>query len=164
MKKICKVICRILWIFMCFVLVNLVIWTIIYWWTKNYSEILNQKDWQQSLSEISLLKPKTRVAMFYKDSRENLEKTVEESLLNEADNRNISDVDRILEEFLSGDYENTEEIEDTVNHNPYDPDYEDEFNSFFWVTSEDNSPTIIPVQEIEDLETAGFVVDEITEN
>lgn len=163
MKKVCKVLCRILWIFMWFILINLIIWTIIYWWTKNYSEILNQKDWQQSLSEFSLLKPKTRVAMFYKDSQEKIEQWVEKSLLNEADIQNISDVDRILEEFLSGDFEDTEGTEDTMNHNPYDPDYEDEFNSFFWGSSDD-SPTIIPVQEIEDLEPAGFVVDENSED
>ena len=45
------------------------------------------------------------------------------------------------------------------NHNPYDPDYEDEFNSFFWVTSEETWE-LIPVQKIENLETAWFIVDE----
>ena len=50
-----------------------------------------------------------------------------------------------------------------TNHNPYDPDYEDEFNSFFWVTSEETWE-IIPVQEIENLETAWFLVNENTEN
>lgn len=163
MKKTCKVICWILWIFMWFIVVNLIIWTIIYWWTQNYSEILNQKDWQQSISEISLLKPKTRVAIFYKDSQESTEKWVEESLLNEMDTKDASDVDAILNEFLSGDYDDIDDTENTVNRNPYDPDYEDDFNSFFWWSSEE-STEIIPVEEIEDLEPAGFIVDESTED
>lgn len=161
MKKICKVICRILWIFMWFILINLVIWTIKYWWTKAYSQILNQKDWQESMSEFSILKPKTRVAIFYENSQEDTEKKVEENLLNELDTEASAEVDNIFSELLSWDAEVTEE--ETVNHNPYDPDYEDDFNSFFWWSSEE-SPEIIPVEEIEDLEPAGFVVDESTED
>ena len=151
MKLICKIICRILWIFIWFILINLIIWTIIYWWTKKYSEILNQKDWQQNVSEFSLFKPKTRVAMFY--DLEWWEEKVQE--LSDIDNENISDVNRILEEFLSWEYD------DEINHNPYDPDYEDEFNSFFGGSSKEDQG-IIPVEEIEDLEPAWFVVNEST--
>ena len=146
---------------MCFILVNLIIWAIKYWGTKTYSEILNQKDWQQSVTEFSILKPKTRFAMFYKDSQEDTDKIVEEDLLNELDTEASAEVDDILNEFLSWDAEVTDE--ETVNHNPYDPDYEDEFNSFFWEASEENTE-LISVEEIEDLEPAGFVVDENTEN
>ena len=99
--------------------------------------------------------------MFYKDSQEDTDKIVEKDLLNELDTEASAEVDDILNEFLSWDAEVTDE--ETVNHNPYDPDYEDEFNSFFWVDSEENSE-IIPVEDIEDLEPAGFVVDENTEN
>ena len=161
MKKACKVICRILWIIICFILVNLIIWTIKYWGTKAYSKILNEKDWQESMAEFSILRPKTRVAMFYENKQEDTNKTVEENLLNELDAEASAEVDDIFNEFLSWDTEITEE--ENVNHNPYDPDYEDEFNSFFWVDSEDNSE-IIPVEDIEDLEPAGFVVDENTED
>ena len=161
MKKASRVICWIFWIFMWFILVNLIIWTIKYWWTKNYSEILNNKDRDKSVAEFSILKPKTRVAMFYKDSQEDIDKIVEENLLNELDTEASAEVDDILNEFLSWDTEVTDE--ETVNHNPYDPDYEDEFNSFFWWSSEENSE-VIPVEEIEDLEPAGFVVDENTED
>ena len=161
MKKACKVICRILWIIICFILVNLIIWTIKYWWTKAYSQILNEKDWQESMSEFSILRPKTRVSMFYKDSQEDTEKQVEENLLNELDNEASEQVDDIFNEILSGDVE-VEEGENT-NHNPYDPDYEDEFNSFFWNTSE-STPEVISVEEIENLEPAGFVVDDSTED
>lgn len=161
MKKICKIICRVLWIFICFILVNLVIWTIVYWWTKKYSEVLNQKDWQYSISEISILKPKTRFSIFYKNWQNDIEKKIEDNILDELDTESSSDVENFLNEFLSWNSENIEEA--TVNHNPYDPDYEDEFNSFFWWSSEENSE-IIPVEEIENLEPAGFVVDESTED
>ena len=99
--------------------------------------------------------------MFYKDSQEDINKIVEENLLNELDTEASAEVDDILNEFLSWDTEVTDE--ETVNHNPYDPDYEDEFNSFFWWSSEENSE-VIPVEAIEDLEPAGFVVDENTED
>lgn len=161
MKKVCKVLCRIFGIFMWFILVNLIIWTIKYWWTKAYSQILNQKDRQQCVSEFSILKPKTRVSMFYKDSQENMESWLEESLINEANDETISEVDSILNEFLSWDIEDISD--ENVNHNPYDPDYEDEFNSFFWETSEE-APELVSVEEIEDLEPAWFVVDENAED
>lgn len=160
MKKACKVICWILWIFICFILINLIIWTIKYWGTKAYSKILNEKNWQESMAEFSIIRPKTRVAMFYESTQEDTNQTVEENLLNELDTEASAEVDDIFNELLSWD---TEGIEENVNRNPYDPDYEDEFNSFFWVDSEDNSE-IIPVEDIEDLEPAGFVVDENTEN
>lgn len=161
MKKACKVICWILWVIICFILVNLIIWTIKYWWTKAYSQILNEKNWQESVSEFSILRPRTRVAMFYKNPQENTEKQVEENLLNELDNEASEQVDDIFNEILSGDAEVNEE--ESTNHNPYDPDYEDEFNSFFWNTSED-TPEVISVEEIENLEPAGFVVDDSTED
>lgn len=161
MKKACKVICRILWVLICFILVNLTIWTIKYWWTKAYSQILNEKNWQESMSEFSILRPRTRVSMFYKDSQEDTEKQIEEKLLNELDDETSEQVDDIFNEILSGDVEISEE--EKSNRNPYDPDYEDEFNSFFWNTSQD-TPEVISVEEIENLEPAGFVVDDSTED
>ena len=113
------------------------------------------------MAEFSIIKPKTRVAMFYKDSQENIDTTAEETLLNELDTEASAEVDDIFNVLLSWDTEVIDE--ENVNRNPYDPDYEDEFNSFFWVDSEENSE-IIPVENIEDLEPAGFVVDENTED
>ena len=99
--------------------------------------------------------------MFYEATQEDADKTVEENLLNGLDSESSAQVDDILNEFLSWDVELIDE--ETVNHNPYDPDYEDEFNSFFWWSSEEISE-VIPVEEIEDLEPAGFVVDDSTED
>ena len=161
MKKACKVICWILWIFICFILINLIIWTIKYWGTKAYSKILNEKNWQESMAEFSIIRPKTRVSMFYGSTQEDTGQTVEENLLNELDTEASAEVDDIFNELLSWDTEGIEE--ENVNRNPYDPDYEDEFNSFFWNASED-TPEVISVEEIENLEPAGFVVDDSTED
>lgn len=159
MKTACKVICRILWVLICFILTNLVIWTIKYWWTKAYAQILNEKNWQECMSEFSILRPRTRVSIFYQDSQKDTEKQVE-NLLNDLDNETSQQVDDIFNEILSGDSKVSEE--ENINHNPYDPDYEDEFNSFFWNSSED-TPEVISVEEIENLEPAWFVVDDSTE-
>ena len=113
------------------------------------------------MSEFSILKPKTRVSMFYSDWQKDLQEWLEDSLLDDIDTENLSDVDAILNEFLAWENEGNEE--ENINHNPYDPDYEDEFSSFFWGGGQESSG-IIPVQEIENLEPAGFVVDERTED
>lgn len=154
MKIISKIICGIFVVIILFILVNLINWTVWYWWTKNYAEILNNKDRNESVSQISILKPKTWISIFY-DSQ------VEENV----DLEGIVD-DFNLEEDMGVEFESwdVEEEEKEVNHNPYDPDYEDEFNSFFWITSEETWWDIIPVQEIEDLEPAGFVADESAED
>lgn len=72
-----------------------------------------------------------------------------------ADMEGISEIDKILWELLLWDQE------EDINHNPYDPDYEDEFNSFFGASSEETW-AVIPVQKIENLEQAGFIIDENT--
>ena len=151
MKVVSKIICGIFVVIILFILVNLINWVVWYWWTKNYVEILNNKDRNESISQISISKPKTRISIFY-DSQENIdiESIVEDVNVEE----NTGD------EVASWGVEEEKEI----NHNPYDPDYEDEFNSFFWMASEDTWVDIIPVQEIEDLEPAGFVADESTED
>jgi hypothetical protein len=51
--------------------------------------------------EFSIIKPKTRVAMFYKDSQEDVDITAEETLLNELDTEASAEVDDIFNELLS---------------------------------------------------------------
>ena len=152
MRVISKIICWIFLAFALFIIVNLILWVIQYWWTKNYSKYLNEKSRDDSVEQVYILRPKTWLSIFYEVDWIDIEK--------KEDPKNVVEPTD-LNENASWDSENLEE--NTVNHNPYDPDYEDEFNSFFWVTSEDNTWEIISVQEIENLETAGFV-DESTEN
>jgi len=134
MKIFFKVIYRLLCLFLCFIIVNLIIWTIKYWWVSNYSNILNEKDWQSSVSEISILKPQSWFSIFYSDEIE----------------QNIDNPVQIIE--------SEEIIEDEpkeYSNNPYDPDYEDEFNSFFGGTSE-KKWEIKSVEEIEDFSEVWF--------
>lgn len=160
MRTISKIICGIFAACFLFILVNLVIWAIQYWWTKNYSEYLNNKNRKDTIEEVYILKPKTWLSVFYELEPAIVENT-NDSNENLQEEKNIEVVEDEVEntdlENLSWD---NQEVDDNVtSHNPYDPDYEDEFNSFFWVDSEETWD-IIPVQEIEDLEPAGFVADE----
>lgn len=153
MRTVSKIICWIFIAFVLFIIVNLVIWAVQYGWTKNYSEYLNSKNRNESIAQVYILKPKTWLSMFYEIDSVDIE-------TNNEDN-NIKNIDS--NEILSGDVE-VEEKE--VNHNPYDPDYEDEFNSFFWASSEETWD-IISVQEIENIEDlweVGFTVDDSTED
>ena len=155
MKIISRIICWIFVAILLFIIVNLINWAILYWWTKNYSEILNNKDRDESIAQISILKPKTWISIFYASQVEKND-----------------DIENVMEEFVwdielyeNMDIESWDVIEEKEsNHNPYDPDYEDEFNSFFWLTSEETWVDLISVQEIENLEPAGFVVDDSTED
>ena len=155
MRTISKIICGIFVALFLFISVNLVIWAIQYWWTKNYSEYLNDKNRKDCIEQVYILKPKTWLSVFYEL----------ESMPLENNNGNIKGEKNV--EIVEGDanldldnlsWDNVSGVVQE-NHNPYDPDYEDEFNSFFWVTSEETWE-IIPVQKIENLETAWFIVDE----
>ena len=148
MRVISKIICWIFIVFILFILVNLVLWVVQYWWTKNYSEYLNKKNRDESVANVRLLEPKTRLSIFY-------------------------DVDGLDADIDVGDeitVDNNLWIADTevkqVNHNPYDPDYEDEFNSFFAWSSEEtwNIISVQDIENIEDLWDAWFKIDENTED
>lgn len=151
MRTVSKIIC---WIFLAialFIIVNLVIWSIQYWWTKNYSEYLNNKSRNESIAQVYILKPKTWLSMFYEMDWVNVEG-------NDNEGNDINP-----DEILVWD-EDTQTKE--INHNPYDPDYEDEFNSFFGTSSEETWE-LIPVQEIENIEDlwdAWFKLDDSTED
>ena len=153
MRTISKIICWIFVIFVLFIVVNLVIWAVHYWWTKKYSEYLNSRNRDDSIAQVYILKPQTWLSIFYEIDWLNAE-------INNNQNTQVENIES--NETLSWDnWDNTEIKEE--NHNPYDPDYENEFNSFFWWSAEENSE-VIPVEEIESLEPAGFVADDGTEN
>jgi len=154
MRVASKIICWLFLAFLLFIITNLVIWVIQYWWTKNYSKYLNEKNRDDSIQQVYILRPKTWLSIFYEIDSVNIE-------INNNEDNNIENINS--NEILSGDIE-IEEKE--INHNPYDPDYEDEFNSFFWVSSEETW-NIISVQEIENIEDlwdAWFKLDENAED
>ncbi len=168
MKLVSKIICWILWILICFILINLLIWSVKYWWIQKYSTVLNNTNRQESISEISLFKPKTWVSVFYKTAQDETmiidEFTqIEDSLPNENSVQKTSNVDSVLNEYLSWDTPRDSIQQSQPNRNPYDPDYEDEFNSFFGTTAE-KTWEIISVEEIEDLWEVWFNINGNTDN
>lgn len=150
MRTISKIIC---WIFLAialFIIINLIIWSVQYWWTKNYSQYLNNKNWNEVVEQVYILKPKTWLAPFYDVDYVDIE-------TNKNKDDNIENVN--LNETLSWAEETAVQ---EVNHNPYDPDYEDEFNSFFGTNSQETweKISVQEIENIEDLWDAWFKVDD----
>lgn len=147
MKIVFRVIYCLLWIFLCFIIVNLVIWSVKYGWISSYAHILNAKDWQSSVSNISF-SPKSWISIFYQD--ENTTDNVVEPTIQEPEN---------VDTNIDTNTTTTKE----VNRNPYDPDYEDEFNSFFGTKDEEKWQEIQEQTQEEtysDLEAPWFKLDE----
>lgn len=152
MRTISKIICWIFLVIALFIIVNLVIWSVQYWWTKNYSQYLNNKNWDEVIAQVYILKPKTWLTPFYEVDYVNIET-----------NKNNNIENSNLNETLSWDKETAAQ---EVNHNPYDPDYEDEFNSFFGTNSEATweKISVQEIENIEDLWDAWFKVDDSTQD
>ena len=100
-----------------FIVVNLIIWCIKYGWMSNYAQLLNNKDWSMSISQLSIQNP---VSIFYDNNW-----TQTWDILPEIDLEDETDIENIQEEI-------SQDID------PYDPEFEDEFNSFFgWEETQD---------------------------
>lgn len=113
MKIISRLITLLLGIVFIFTIINLVYGCFKYDWITNYMEILNEKDWNTTISEVNILDPISILSLF-NDDVVSLSGDVEE----------IEEVDIIPE---------VEEVSTWDNEiDPYDPEFEDEFNSFFW--------------------------------
>lgn len=153
MKTFLKVICAILWIIICFISINLIIWIIRYKWVWNYAQILNSKDWQSSASKISILRPKTRFSIYYKDKENAPIETID------IQPENIQPEDVQVEDNI----ENTKPATST-NNNPYDPDYEDEFNSFFGTTNPKIEWETVVEEDSDDLWDIWFKTYETSDN
>lgn len=144
-KTIINFLIIILSIIILFILVNLLIGCIRVWSFSDYISTLESKDWDTVSQDISW-NPTSRFWIFYDDTdTQQIELDPEsEKLLNNLDTllpsdntmADSSDID------LSGDIAEIEptfqtwtedEVIDTWDtwNNPYDPDFEDEFNSFF---------------------------------
>lgn len=151
MKIFFRVIYWLIWIFLCFIIVNLVIWSVKYGWVSDYARILNGKDWQSSVSNISF-SPKSWISIFYQD--EDVKDDIVEHIIQES-----TDTDANVDMNIDTNTTATKE----VNHNPYDPDYEDEFNSFFGVKNEDEWQKVQGQTQEEiydDLQAPWFKLDE----
>jgi len=106
MKIISKIIIWILSIVALFIIINLIVGACKYKWFSNYVQILDDKNREESANQINIKAPKTRFSIFYADD---------------------------TWDTISSDDTNTNKKNSLTpkSTNPYEYDYEDEFNSFF---------------------------------
>lgn len=138
-KKIINVLVWIILIIILFVLVNLLIWCVKFGSFSGYISWLNDKSWNTSIWNLSR-NPVSRVWLFQIDSINNdLDLDTENMELIEKIDTLLS-WEMIWNENIEIGWENTINDNDLWvwtdtntqdETNPYDPDFEDEFNSFF---------------------------------
>lgn len=124
MKKFSKIISYIVLLVILFFLINMLIWVIKYRWIDSYSTYLNNKDRNETIYNFRIWRPKTRVSLFYWE----MENISDDTSLSNLENLNEDIIDTLT-------WDSNHDDENIVN--PYDPEYEDEFNSFFWTKSDD---------------------------
>lgn len=149
-KKIISFVILILSIIIAFILVNLLIGWLKVWSFSEYTKILESKD-RETVSQDITRNPISRLWIFY-DGIDNTQVELDpesEELLNNIDTLLPSNTlpDDSLDTDLSvdateveptfqswaGDFVDSQDSVEVVEdwNNPYDPDFEDEFNSFF---------------------------------
>lgn len=115
MKIISKFLVWLLSALLLFIIINLWIGLVKYKSLSNYSIFLNQKDWSTVISQINIKNPSTIFHIFYWET--------------------INIPKQILSWEVEKDIEIQEESPSNDNNiNPYDPEFQDEFNNFFGTT------------------------------
>ncbi|HRX64190.1 MAG TPA: hypothetical protein P5060_03750 [Candidatus Absconditabacterales bacterium] len=117
MKIISKTIAWILSIVLAFVAINLLIGVFKYKGIQSYAQYLDQKDWNQTISDLNIKNIPSILHIFYDKNIVLSEETQNSN--NTGDNQQ-----------LTGDTDSNTGIQ------AYDPAFEDEFNSFFGGDSE----------------------------
>ena len=151
LKTILKTIMYLLFLVVLFVCVNLVVGCVKYWWISDYVNVLNEKKWNETIGELSL-NPITWFAIFYqKDisdvqdpwimdmfqqvddalNKDNPETQLAPELWELEDNTGTPAFDLEWYENMENDTTADWSADSTLGTNPYDPEFEDEFNSFF---------------------------------
>lgn len=130
MKTISKCL---MWIFICiisFIWVVLVIWVFKFGWITEYAKVLNSKNW---VDEDVSLNPISWIDTLL--NKNDVEKLPEIDLpMEEIDNIEIYvDGEKYEEEsgFVDEITNENEETEQEDSINPYDPDFDQEFNDYF---------------------------------
>ena len=121
MKIMPKIIVWMLSLIAVFIVANLVIWCFQYKWINNYIQILENKNWSSTIEQININDPISIFSMFY-----------EEGYINISDTTDLTQTWNILSEDDIVDIQNTTwDIVEENTIDPYDPEFEDDFNSFF---------------------------------
>lgn len=117
MRIISKFIFWISTLLLVFILVNLFVWLYKFWSVSDYINYLNQKDYKQTVSDISITQPKSFLNIFYPQN------------ITWSNQEKKTQIDWNLD--LQENTYSWEDLE-TTQIDPYDPKFEDEFNDFFW--------------------------------
>lgn len=148
-KIILDILLCLLFSFILFICVNIVIWCFKYWWILKYFDVINKKSRKESVQNVSM-NPVSWFWFFYVDQNNIDQDPVVLDMFQQIDevlNENNNwenylwelDFDQQSWEDSNSmfglDDENIEQIysweQKIENNNPYDPDFEDEFNRFF---------------------------------
>lgn len=92
-------------------------------------QILNEKDWDTSIWQVSISDPISIFWLFNTDTTNNENSNLEQ------DQKTIPDSTKNEEEIEKIDTQDTNTGSNEMD--PYDPEFEDEFNSFFWGDEDD---------------------------
>lgn len=119
MKVISKIIVWILSLMFVFILVNIGFGIYKYNWVSNYSEILNQQDWKSTISDMVITNPISILNIFYPDTD-----------LSTWENNDAPQDTGMINDVILETWDN--EID------PYDPEFEEDFNNFFGTDDTDS--------------------------
>ena len=127
---------------------------------SNYMQLLNDKDWSQSISQISIKNPSSIFSIFYIGSGNIL--LDNNSEMNAEDTTEIIEWETEIAQETIDTWDNTD-IKTWNSLDPYDPAFEDDFNSFFgWEEPEwdNNTWEILEISEETWFDTSGDIAEE----
>lgn len=134
MRIISKIIVWVFSLLLVFIVVNLLIWSYKMEWVGNYMQLLNNKDWSQSISQVYITNPTSIFSIFSIQTPGSTWQQIG-TLGSPVGVLETGDIQDIINTWNS-DTETWDELD------PYDPEFEDEFNSFFgWEESDSNTIT-----------------------
>lgn len=97
-------------------------------WVNNYMQLLNDKDWSETISQVTITDPVSIFSIFSVSSGTILlENNVEDNIETNIDVETTETIIVDVETWNNQEITNTWEALD-----PYDPEFEEDFNSFFW--------------------------------
>jgi len=122
MRIVFKLLIWIASLILIFIIANISIWTYKIWSLTDYMAELNQKEWSESISSISLNDPVSIFSIFTVENDNTWSGNITEDLTQDVEKQ---------EENILITWDQNIEINTWEEIDPYDPEFEDEFNSFF---------------------------------
>ena len=129
MRIVFKLLIWIASLILIFIIANISIWAYKIWSLTDYMSELNQKEWSESISSISLNDPVSIFSIFTVENDNTWSGNITEDLTQDVEKQ---------EENILITWDQNIEINTWEEIDPYDPEFEDEFNSFFGEDSNTN--------------------------